>query len=258
MSRIIALGSNRNQAGKTTTALILKALAIWDFDSDDDHSQLYGLYSKKEFIKDFVNDPDHFSYIQSPFEIKKFAAKLYKIVSEMTGKSIEWLYANKETPLGEDWKSKTYFISDSEGGELFRTLDENQYNAQWEFFFQNFPHRKFETKVKLTHYTPRLLLNVIGTQLFRDQLHVDVHVNMLFSDFHGGSMWIIDDMRFPNEWKKIVELGGKKIFVKRGEDQKGMVEGKLSGYSFDYTIDNSGDIDNLIDSCIYVWDRIFR
>lgn len=259
MSKIIALASNRNQAGKTTTALILKALDLWDYNCVRYYSRYDVLdlfHSRKQFVKDFVSDPSFFIDDYSPFEVKKFAAKLYNIVSEMTGKSVEWLYANKEAPLGEDWKSTTYYIRDVEGDELFEGRDYDEFLDQLELLEKNHPH-EIEDQEVVIEYTPRLLLNVIGTQLFREQLHINVHVNMLFSDFYKGKKWIIDDMRFPNEWRKVVELGGKTIFVRRGKDQKGIVEGKLSGYSFDYTINNNGNLDDLINSCIYIWERIF-
>lgn len=74
--------------------------------------------------------------------------------------------------------------------------------------------------------TPRLLLQLMGTECGRDILHCNIWVNALFSNYlpqsknddvtrWEGSNWIITDMRFPNELQAIENRGGVTIRVNR-------------------------------------------
>lgn len=87
-------------------------------------------------------------------------------------------------------------------------------------------------------WTPRLLLQVMGTKIGRDILHPNIWVNALMSEYNGvlGTPiyiepvsnkadlipieypnWIITDMRFPNELKAVKDRGGVTIRVQRPE-----------------------------------------
>jgi len=84
--------------------------------------------------------------------------------------------------------------------------------------------------------TYRMMLQEVGTDLFRDKFHPDTWVNALFSDWkqvpvesrhwqgHAISMvdeparfpnWIIPDVRFPNEVARIKQHGGQVIRINR-------------------------------------------
>ena len=193
--------------------------------------------------KNKTNSSKPFSEVErelSGWEIKKFADKLKDIVCILTGCTREQLEDQdfKETPLGKEW---------------------NWGN-----------HNFFGPKI-----TPRQLLQYIGTNLFRNQLHPNVWINALMSEckyryeddgieikerFESISNWIITDVRFPNEVKAIKDKSGIIIRVNRitnnsliDNDTHAITnyqhtsETALDNYEgFDYIIENDGSIEDLI------------
>ena len=183
------------------------------------------------------------------WEIKKFAGKLKQIASIMTGIPIEKFEDQefKKTFLGEQWN---YFPKKSE---------------DWASF----------GKVQMT---VRELLQKLGTEAIRDNLHENAWVNALFADYTSTSAnfkensskieslnypnWIITDTRFPNEAKAIKDKKGIVVRVRRDSVVTGSSEiaeriGLLKTYAhpsetsldtwqFDYVIDNNGTLDELI------------
>jgi hypothetical protein len=80
--------------------------------------------------------------------------------------------------------------------------------------------------------TVREMLQRIGTDLFRKGLSENTWVNATFADVKPDSMWIISDMRFPNEFDKIKTMGGITIKVVRFQKgDKVLFKGK------EYTVD---------------------
>ena len=92
----------------------------------------------------------------------------------------------------------------------------------------------------LIKYTPRLLLQILGTNAGRNIVHPNIWVNASFADYKPEMSsgwvptydnpdnanleesaeiiypkWIFTDMRFPNEVKAIEEMGGLSIRVVR-------------------------------------------
>ena len=63
--------------------------------------------------------------------------------------------------------------------------------------------------------TVRDMLQKIGTEAMRDNLHPDVWVNALFTTYGYNSRWIITDVRFPNEIERIKQYDGILIKVVR-------------------------------------------
>lgn len=111
--------------------------------------------------------------------------------------------------------------------------------------------------------TYREFLQRLGTDAMRDNLHNDIWVNSLFSDYkpqklseYNPSRWIITDTRFPNEFKAIKERGGLMLKVVRTEkDSAGnrvlsnhirsavhSSETALEEYEFDHIIFNDDGI----------------
>lgn len=226
---IIAISGKKGQ-GKDTVGEIIRDLTRRD-------------------IPDYCSFEDgKWSNMKSPSEwqIKKFADKLKDIVCLLVGCTREQLEDQefKETPLGPEW-------------EIERISKGFDHNIQ---------------------FTPRLLLQQIGTELFRNQLHPDVWVNSLFSQYTKTHYfrdtasyspetraieldypkWIITDLRFKNEKKRIEELGGITIRVNRitgnvlidndthiVTDWQHPSETELDDEEFDYVITNDGSLDDL-------------
>ena len=63
--------------------------------------------------------------------------------------------------------------------------------------------------------TPRKMLQQVGTDLFRNQLHPNTWVNATFANYHDNN-WIITDVRFPNELEAIKKHNGITIRINRG------------------------------------------
>jgi hypothetical protein len=69
-------------------------------------------------------------------------------------------------------------------------------------------------------FSPRLALQLMGTEAGRDVFHTDlwVHTAMRRCENNPWNDYVIADVRFPNEITAIQNAGGKVIRVKRGED----------------------------------------
>lgn len=130
---------------------------------------------------------------------------------------------------------------------------------------QPYPHIPMESM------TIRQLLQEVGTDAMRDVIHPDVWVNALMKDYinkpslavgipNYQSNWIITDCRFPNEAKAIKNRDGIILRVNRNSltgfryfhhlnslNKSHISETSLDTYEFDYIIDNSGTIEELIE-----------
>ncbi len=119
--------------------------------------------------------------------------------------------------------------------------------------------------------TPRLMLQRVGTEAFRNNIHDDIWIHTLFRRIQGYTDVVISDVRFPNEIKFIKENGGIIVRVKRGDEpvwwDDALIENtqrqiKLSpmtkkypdvhpsewkwiGTQADYIIENNGTVDDL-------------
>jgi hypothetical protein len=109
--------------------------------------------------------------------------------------------------------------------------------------------------------TVRELLQILGTDALRNNLHPDTWVNALMcyyipysvkgSDYEEyESNWIITDMRFPNEMQAVKANGGITIRVVRPSDKEIPLdlhpsETALDDAKFDYEIVNDGTIEDL-------------
>lgn len=164
----------------------------------------------------------------SDWEVKKFADKLKDIVCMLIGCTRAQLEDRdfKEKELGEEW----WLWRENITGKLF-------------------PYYGHEINdYILIKLTPRLLLQILGTDCGRDIIHPNIWVNSLMSEYHekydvaeefeGGrvsiypedSNWIITDTRFPNELKAIKDKGGISIKVVRYPDIKIQKSGNENDY----------------------------
>lgn len=178
--------------------------------------------------------------LKCKWEIKKFANKLKDIVCLLTGCTREKLEDHdfKNTPLGEDWirygYANGFYKEYYHNGEV-KTMMHNE-ECSKDRYLQEY-RTNWQTAYK-HEYTPRELLQIIGTELFRNQILNNIWVNSLFNDYISNNIkaekllgdksteinlksendlpnWIITDMRFPNELKAVKDRGGITIRVNR-------------------------------------------
>ena len=183
---------------------------------------------------------------------KLFADKLKDIVCLLIGCTRDQLEDDifKNTPLGEEWDK----------WETPSTTQKYLSNSDYELLSEN--QKGWCKKVQLT---PRLMLQLIGTEGLRDLIHPNVHVNALFADYVGIDKnreitpldpwefpkWIITDCRFLNEVEAVKERSGIVIRVenpRKISTDMHPSEISLDDYKeFDYTISNDGTIDELLE-----------
>jgi hypothetical protein len=69
-------------------------------------------------------------------------------------------------------------------------------------------------------FSPRLALQLMGTEAGRDVFHPDLWVHTVLRRCEQApyNNYVIADVRFPNEINAIIKSGGKVVRVRRGED----------------------------------------
>lgn len=258
--------SGKKGSGKDTVGKIMQILL------NSPHLSNEGVQT---FLRKEVNS-DNF-YYKDNWQIKKFADKLKDIVCLLIGCNREQLENEefKSTPLGEEWWC---WKLEREGGYSTILLPYSQSTGT-----ENF---------ELVKMTPRLMLQLLGTECGRQIIHPQIWVNSLMADYKALNHnnigqntgvadysdadfpnWIITDMRFPNEMKAVEDRNGICIRVERkfittilNDGQRltvarGIMTGEedlflkpqheseiaLDDADFQYTIDNNGTIDELID-----------
>lgn len=190
---------------------------------------------------DFVIYGESEVEVTNSWEIKKFAFKLKQIASLLTGVPVEQFEDQefKKERMPEEWQHPVL-------GTLAHVPQED-------------------------YMTYRKLLQLIGTEAMREQIHPNIWVNALFADYKpiGGRMippkfpkdytsgnfdfpnWIVTDVRFPNEATAIQDRGGILIRVNRDTGEAPIdhpSETALDNYNaFDYVIDNNGTIELLME-----------
>lgn len=162
--------------------------------------------------------------LDNSFTVKKFASKVKEIASMLTGYPVEMFEDRlfKSQPLGDEW-SKI----------------------------------KGRDTIKLT---ARDLLQKIGTEAIRNNLHEDAWINALFLEYcHPYPNWVITDCRFPNEAAAIKKRGGYMIRVDRKDNYPANEhdsETALDIWEFDYIINNNGGLEQLQDEVKKVFERL--
>jgi hypothetical protein len=125
-------------------------------------------------------------------------------------------------------------------------------------------------RLDMPNLTPRLMLQLWGTEVCRKGFHDDIWIASLENKLRNSKDdVVISDCRFPNEISSIKKAGGKIVWVQRGElpawyniaveANKGhnlamqelkrigihASETSWVGTDFDYVLDNNGSIDEL-------------
>lgn len=124
------------------------------------------------------------------WEIKKFADKLKDMVCMLIGCTREQLEDRnfKEQELGEEWdkygirfiypndeKSKDIYGGFATEKEAIDFEKKERIALQWD--------KSLRTEIVKSKMTPRLLLQLLGTECGRNIIHPQVWVNSLFSDY---------------------------------------------------------------------------
>lgn len=254
--------SGRINSGKDTVGKIIKLIRLLN----------------KADVKELLIEYEHFErnklwdIVKGPgfFEIKKFADKLKDMTCLLIGCTRKQLEDRdfKEKELGEEWNYTFYNIRDDEGFMLASHLTKEDAKDDLSFWDENIniAHPPYIEKVE-QRLTPRLLLQLLGTECGRKIIHPNLWVNALMREYKPIEEfstvypnWIITDIRFPNELKAVKEKNGITIRVNRPDlpEFTHLSEISLNSAKFDYTIDNNGSIEDLIEKIknLKIWEDI--
>jgi|TARA_R110001606_G_scaffold369923_3_gene526165 hypothetical protein len=142
--------------------------------------------------------------------------------------------------------------------------------------FRETPDMFWTKKLGVPHFTPRLALQLMGTEVMREHFNTDIWLNSLeyrlLKQHKEDPCVVISDARFRNELDLIKRMGGVLIWVQRGElpvwfetasnahdnviNRKIMTtkykdvhesEWNWAGYPVDYIISNNGTFEELQD-----------
>lgn len=140
--------------------------------------------------------------------------------------------------------------------------------------FRETPDLYWTRKLGVPNFTPRLALQLLGTEVLRNHFDQDIWINSLEYRMRklteNAPCVVISDARFRNELDVIKKMGGVVVWVQRGElpewfetaskAHDNVVAKKImttkykdvhesewnwAGYPVDYVIDNNGDLDHL-------------
>jgi len=225
----------------------------------------YLMARKLRGVKYPISEDDFNTFIKNnhhltcSWQIKKFADKLKDMVCMMLACTREQLEDRvfKDTPLGEEWNK--YKLKNSESpfisSEHYHKIIHKSNQPQWELIVM----------------TPRLLMQLLGTEAGRNIIHPDLWVICTMSGYKPDSKWIVTDNRFPNEVKAVKNKNGLTFRIERDFNLRfpeyqnleevhtkdinlytqltHFSETALDNYTeFDYVIQNNGTIFDLIKS----------
>ena len=140
--------------------------------------------------------------------------------------------------------------------------------------FREIPDMFWTKKLGVPNFTPRLALQLMGTEVMRNHFAPDIWINSLEyrirKQSNNAPCTVISDARFRNELDLIKSMGGVVIWVQRGElpewfevaktAHENVVNRKImetkyrdvhesewnwAGYPVDYIIDNNGTLEDL-------------
>ena len=197
----------------------------------------------------------------SGWVVKKFADKLKDITCILLGCTREQLEDRdfKEKELGEEWKRYIlhYQFQDKYGRFRFEEMFSSEKDA---LQFKDNLEQCDAYGIVEEKLTPRLLMQLLGTECGRKILHPNIWVNSLMTEYkeslpHTKDLfdvpeveasyakettwikdqypnWIISDTRFSNELKAVKDKNGITIRITRPD----FVENALTGEKFPVTV----------------------
>lgn len=153
--------------------------------------------------------------------------------------------------------------------------------------YRETPDMFWSRKTGIPNFTPRLALQLLGTDVMRNHFHTDVWLHSLeyriCARGSTASYTVISDARFRNELELIHQMGGCVLWVQRGElpewhdvavsaNSGNVISKKImntkycdvhasewnwAGYQADYVIHNNGTLDDLYSQVDSVCDNMF-
>jgi len=238
---IISLSSPKS-GGKDTVGQLIQML------TNGAGSYYYNPLKLDEWKQGYTPRNDIVPY---SWQIKKFASKLKEIASLLTGIPKEDFEKEevKNSSLGEEW-NKWKLEENCAVFPLFNTKEEAERAYAKEMFNYGFS-AYFKPKIVDTSLTVRELLQRLGTEAVRENIHRNAWVNATMCNYKAEDKWIITDTRFPNELQAVKDKGGLCIRVDRKSVETGDThpsETAWRNWNFDYVIDNNGTLDQLVDN----------
>jgi len=152
--------------------------------------------------------------------------------------------------------------------------------------FRETPDMFWTRKTGIPNFTPRLALQLLGTDVMRNHFHQDIWIDSLEYRLRrkaNSKCVVISDARFRNELDLIKSLGGKIIWVQRDElpewyetaktahsnaISRKIMETKYkdvhesewnwAGYDVDYVIKNVGTLEELYKDVLQIQQDLFK
>ena len=155
-----------------------------------------------------------------------------------------------------------------------------------DFLFKEFEEKEKPCRVQISQYIkyyaqkyfgwdgeeeskPRDLLNYLGTEIIRNKINPDFHINRLIEDIEVLSyfydVFIISDVRFPEEIKKVKEKYDNVITIRINRDsnelnsnqKSNITETALDEYEdYDYFIDNNKTLEALKEKALSIFKEV--
>lgn len=183
----------------------------------------------------------------SDWHTRRFAGVLKKATAMILGCDLADLEKDsfKNTPLGEEWRvyPLTYKDVYGEHRKLFMSEDE------LESWIENEKPLSIDDIEDSYVLTPRLILQLLGTEGGREVIHPNIWINATIGNLKPEDRAIVTDVRFPNEVEGIKKKGGIVIRVVRPSKISTSThpsETSLNDYKdWDYIITNDGTLEEL-------------
>lgn len=176
--------SGKLQTGKNTSAHMMQFI-IENYKEGLDADSMFASY-----LLDY-------DYDFKKTEQKQFASKIKQIVALLINCDVKDL---EDESFKNKILSKEWWKYKLPNGQLLAYTDNNP---------------DFIKKYNLIKMTPRLMMQLIGTEGMRDIIHPNIWITSLFNDYKEDSNWLITDCRFPNEAKAIKDRNSILIRVER-------------------------------------------
>ena len=213
---------------------------------------LIGIHGKSGHGKDTI--ADHICRLDPRFEVRKFATGVRKAAAIITDIPWDHMLTAEE---------KAFSLSELKWDtSQFDTRLRNSIEWATERSATPLEVARFKAALKITHdqnefirldYSVGTLLQLLGTDCFRDIIDEDIWVNELFRNYKQCEFVVISDVRAPNEEQRIHECSGIVIRVTRPECGQ-LADGRSSAHASenwvvncDYGFDNSGSLQDLLD-----------